>query len=61
MEFLQFLKAIDAAVPKDQEVNLIIDNDGPHKTDKVRAWFAQHPCYHGHFTVPSDLLDHAQT
>ncbi|WP_049624030.1 IS630 family transposase, partial [Frateuria defendens] len=52
-EFLQFLKAIDAAVPKDQEVHLIMDNYGTHKTEKVRAWFAKHPRYHVHFTPTS--------
>jgi len=52
-EFLQFLKAIDAAVPADQDIHLIMDNDGTHKTDKVRTWFAVHPRYHVHFTPTS--------
>ncbi len=52
-EFLQFLKTIDAAVPQDQEVHLIMDNYGTHKTEKVRAWFAAHPRYQVHFTPTS--------
>lgn len=53
VEFLQFLKAIDATVPKNQEVHLIMDNYGTHKTEKVRAWFAERPRYHVHFTPTS--------
>lgn len=53
VEFLQFLKAIDTAVPKDQEVHLIMDNYGTHKTEKVRAWFVAHSRYHVHFTPTS--------
>lgn len=52
-EFLQFLKTIDAQVPADQEVHLIMDNYGTHKTDKVRAWFVARPRYHVHFTPTS--------
>lgn len=52
-EFLQFLKAIDAAVPADQDIHLIMDNYGTHKTEKVRAWFAARPRYHVHFTPTS--------
>lgn len=52
-EFLSFLKTIDATVPPDQDVHLIMDNYGTHKTEKVRAWFAEHPRYHVHFTPTS--------
>ncbi|MET4580418.1 IS630 family transposase [Ottowia thiooxydans] len=52
-EFLQFLKAINAAVPGQQEIHLIMDNYGTHKTEKVRAWLAAHPRYHVHFTPTS--------
>lgn len=52
-EFLQFLNAIDAAVPADQDIHLIMDNYGTHKTEKVRAWFTAHPRYHVHFTPTS--------
>jgi transposase len=52
-EFLQFLNTIDANVPADSEVHLIMDNYGTHKTEKVRAWFASRPRYHLHFTPTS--------
>jgi len=52
-EFLQFLNAIDAAVPAEQEIHLIMDNYGTHKTEKVRTWFAARPRYHVHFTPTS--------
>jgi transposase len=53
VEFLQFLKAIDAAVPGEQDIHLIMDNYGTHKTQAVRAWLAAHPRYHVHFTPTS--------
>jgi transposase len=52
-EFIRFLNAIDASMPAHQEVHLIMDNDGTHKTEKVRAWFAARPQYHVHFTPTS--------
>ncbi|RRD57254.1 IS630 family transposase, partial [Comamonadaceae bacterium OH2545_COT-014] len=53
VEFVQFLKTIDAVVPGEQEVHLIMDNYGTHKTEKVRAWLAARPRYHVHFTPTS--------
>lgn len=53
VEFLSFLKTIEASVPPDQDVHLIMDNYGTHKTDKVRAWFAARPRFHVHFTPTS--------
>jgi len=52
-EFIEFLNAIDRTVPAEQDVHLIMDNYGTHKTDKVRAWFAERPRYHVHFTPTS--------
>jgi transposase len=49
-EFLAFLKDIDAAVPDDLDVHLILDNYATHKHAKVRKWLAQHPRYHVHYT-----------
>ena len=39
-EFLQFLNTIDAQVPADLDIHLILDNYGTHKTPRVRRWFA---------------------
>jgi transposase len=49
-EFLAFLRHIDASVPKDLDVHLVIDNYATHKHAKVKAWLAKRPRYHVHFT-----------
>lgn len=49
-EFRQFLDLIEAQVPADLEVHLILDNYGTHKTALIRKWFAKRPRYHLHFT-----------
>ena len=52
-EFVQFLETIDAHVPADLDVHLILDNYGTHKTARVRGWLARHPRFHVHFTPTS--------
>jgi transposase len=52
-EFLDFLKQIDAQIPDDLDIHIIMDNYATHKTDKVRAWLARRPHYHVHFTPTS--------
>lgn len=52
-EFRRFLSRIDAAVPPDLEVHLILDNYSTHKTPAIRRWLAQRPRYHLHFTPTS--------
>jgi len=52
-EFLRFLEHIDAAVPEELDIHLVIDNYGTHKMPKVRRWFARRPRYHLHFTPTS--------
>ena len=49
-EFRQFLDLIEAQVPPEWEVHLILDNYGTHKTALIRKWFAKRPRYHLHFT-----------
>lgn len=49
-EFLQFLRTIDANVPADLEVHLVMDNYGMHKTPSIKNWFARHPRFQVHFT-----------
>lgn len=49
-EFRQFLDLIEAQVPPELEVHLILDNYGTHKTALIRKWFAKRPRYHLHFT-----------
>jgi hypothetical protein len=42
-EFLRFLKAIDAAVPKDLDLHLVLDNYATHKTPATRQRLLKHP------------------
>ncbi len=43
LEFLEFLKLIEAAVPADLDVHLICDNYGTHKTPVIKSWLLRHP------------------
>ncbi|MFI6086061.1 IS630 family transposase [Streptomyces sp. NPDC051217] len=52
-EFLRFLKVIDAAVPHNLELHLILDNYATHKTEPVKKWLLRHPRFHLHFTPTS--------
>ena len=52
-EFLDFLKQVDAQVPKDLDVHIIMDNYATHKTAAIRTWLARRPHYHVHFTPTS--------
>jgi transposase len=52
-EFLDFIKQVDAQVPKDFDVHIIMDNYATHKTAAIRAWLARRPHYHVHFTPTS--------
>ena len=51
-EFLTFLKQIEANVPPELDVYLVMDNYATHKHAKVKAWFAQHSRFHPYF-VPT--------
>ena len=52
-EFVQFLRTIDANVPPELDVHLVMDNYGTHKTPSIKAWFARHPRFQVHFTPTS--------
>ena len=52
-EFRRFLDLIDAAVPADLDVHLILDNYGTHKTPLIERWLAKRPRFHLHFTPTS--------
>lgn len=49
-EFLAFLRDLDACVPTDLDVHLIVDNYATHKHAKVRTWLANRPRFHIHYT-----------
>jgi transposase len=49
-EFLNFLRHLNACVPAQLDLHLIMDNYATHKHAKVRAWLAQHSRFHVHYT-----------
>jgi transposase len=49
-EFRKFLCRIDAAVPADLDLHLILDNYGTHKTAAIHRWLVKRPRFHLHFT-----------
>jgi transposase len=53
VEFRRFLDTVDAAVPPNLDVHLILDNYATHKTGLMRRWLAKRPRYHVHFTPTS--------
>jgi len=53
IEFRKFLDEIEAAVPTDLDVHLVIDNYATHKTPLIRNWFVRRPRWHVHLTPTS--------
>lgn len=53
VEFRAFLDTIEANVPADLDVHLILDNYGTHKTAAIKRWLAKRPRFHVHFTPTS--------
>jgi transposase len=53
IEFRKFLDRIDAAVPTDLDVHLIMDNYGTHKTPRIRKWLAKRPRFSVSTSPPS--------
>jgi putative transposase len=61
-ELLQFLRHINANVPSQLDVHIIMDNYTTHKHAKVRSWLASRPRYHIHFTPTySSWLNQVET
>jgi len=52
-EFRKFLDAIEANVPRDLDVHLVMDNYATHKTPLIRNWLARRPRWHVHLTPTS--------
>lgn len=52
-EWLKFLRKIEAEVPGEVEVHLILDNYATHKHPKVLAWLKKRPRFKLHFTPTS--------
>jgi transposase len=52
-EFIRFLNAVGAEVPKRKSVHVILDNYATHKHPAVMAWLARHKRFAFHFTPTS--------
>lgn len=52
-EFRKFLDRIEASVPDDLDIHIVMDNYATHKTKPIRDWFAKRPRWHIHFTPTS--------
>jgi transposase len=52
-EFRKFLDEIEANMPRDLDVHLVMDNYATHKTPLIRAWLARRPRWHVHLTPTS--------
>jgi transposase len=53
IEFKKFLQTIDAAVPAEYAVHVVLDNASTHKTPAVKRWLLAHPRFVLHFTPTS--------
>jgi transposase len=49
-EFIRFLSTINASVPGNKAVHVILDNYAAHKHSKMRIWLDRHPRFTFHFT-----------
>lgn len=52
-EFRRFLDEIEANVPRNLDVHLVMDNYATHKTPLIRRWLARRPRWHVHHTPTS--------
>lgn len=52
-DFIRFLNALDARIPRRKAVHVVLDNYATHKHPAVLAWLAQHPRFTFHFTPTS--------
>lgn len=52
-EFRKFLDTIEAQIPAELDVHLILDNYGTHKTAVIRRWLLKRPQFQVHFTPTS--------
>ena len=53
LEFRKFLDTIEANVPPELDVHLVMDNYATHKTASIQRWMVRHPRFHVHFTPTS--------
>jgi transposase len=60
-EFRKFLDEIEANVPDDLDIHLVMDNYATHKTPLIRNWLIKRPRWHVHLTPTSaSWLNHVE-
>ena len=52
-EFRRFLDTVEANVPNDLDIHVVMDNASSHRTALIRDWFAKRPRWHRHCTPTS--------
>jgi len=52
-EFRIVLNTVEANVPGDLDIHIVIDNASTHKTQAIRDWFAKRPRWQVHYTPTS--------
>jgi transposase len=52
-EFRRFLDTVEASVPGDLDIHVVMDNASSHRTKLIRDWFAKRPRWYPHFTPTS--------
>ncbi len=52
-DFIRFLNALEARIPRRKTVHVVLDNYATHKHPTVLAWLARHPRWTFHFTPKS--------
>jgi transposase len=53
VEFRKFLDQVEKNVPQEQDIHIILDNYGTHKTALIHKWLLKRPRFHLHFTPTS--------
>lgn len=48
--FIAFLEEIDASIPEDLEIHVVLDNGSSHTSKATKAWFADHSRFVVHHT-----------
>jgi len=56
-EFLQFLRTIEANVPAELKVHLVMDNYGTHKMPSIKNWSCMTTTAHGRASIGKRLTD----
>jgi hypothetical protein len=50
--FTAFLDQLDAAIEPGQDIHVVLDNGSSHTARHTKAWLADHPRWHVHWTPP---------